>query len=347
MTLQLGSHGPLVGRWQKVMVARFAGYAKAASGGPLKADEYYGNDDAAVQREYERRTGQVQDGIVSDRDLEALGLQAPHPPTHVYFSVCGTGVPWNFGYPFDLGEAINKNVWSHQPIGYPAAAFPMRPSYTAGVTEFVRQLDLYRCDQRTWGFGGYSQGAIVTSIVLQRVLTGDLQRYKATFLGGITFGNPMREATHTLPGGIDPGGSGIVLPNLVGTPDAVWDMASGKAMAGSKGNDLYCTAGTGESAVALADQRAVWDIVDNKKITSLAAAILDLALSPTFSEGVGAAEAAFGALGFFGSGTAAHVNYQFLQPIQGDARDSWRISLDHLNDLGARNPVRMPIGVAA
>lgn len=347
MTLQLGSHGPLVSQWTQVMLKRFKSYALGVNGLPLKDDSYYGYDEQKVQKEYERRTGQLQDGIVSDGDLEALGLQSPHPPTHVYFSVCGTGVPWNFGYPFDLGEAINKGVWSHQPIGYPAAAFPMRPSYTAGVTELVRQLDLYRCDQRTWGFGGYSQGAIVTSIVLQRILTGDLQKYKATFLGGITFGNPMREPRHTLPGGVDPGGSGIVLPNLVGTPDTVWDMASGKKMVGSKGNDLYCTCGSGTTAQAVKDQRAVWDIVDNKKITSLAVAILDLALSPTFSEGVGAAEAAFGALGFFGSGTAAHVNYQTLQPIAGDSRDSWRIALDHLNDIGIRAPVRMPIGVAA
>lgn len=347
MTLQLGDKSELVRHWRETMNSRFGGLYTRLHG-PLPTDtDQFGPRAVLWQKEYESRTGQTQDGVVSDRDLEGLGLQAPHPPTHVYFSVCGTGVPWNFGYPFDLGEAINKGVWSHQPIGYPAAAFPMRPSYTAGVTEFVRQLDLYRCDQRTWGFGGYSQGAIVTSIVLQRVLTGDLQRYKSTFIGGITFGNPMREAGHTLPGGIDPGGSGIVLPNLVGTPDTVWDMASGKNMVGSKGNDLYCTCGSGVSANAVKDQRAVWDIVDNKKVTSLAAAILDLALSPTFSEGVGAAEAAFGALGFFGSGTAAHVNYQTLQPIPGDARDSWRISLDHLNDIGARTPVRMPIGVAA
>lgn len=59
------------------MRARFKSYALAADGGPLKIDSYYGNDDAAVQKEYERRTKQVVDGVVSDADLAALGLAKP------------------------------------------------------------------------------------------------------------------------------------------------------------------------------------------------------------------------------------------------------------------------------
>lgn len=319
------------------MLRRFTSYALGVDGKPLRIDGYFGFDEQKVQKEYEQRTGQPVDGIVSDHDLEALGLTPAHPPTIIYFSVCGTGVPWNFGYTYDIGEELKKTGrWDHQPIGYPAQAFPMRPSYTAGVVELVRQLDLHGCDRRGWGFGGYSQGAIVTSIVLQRVLSGDLQRYRPTLLGGVTFGNPMRERGHTLPGGIDPGGEGIVLPNMVGTPDTVWDMASGANMPGSKGNDLYCTCGSGVSSQAAVDQRAVWDIIDNRKVSSLATEILDLALSPTFSEGVGAAQAIFSALGFFGAGTAAHVNYQFLHPILGDGRDAWRIALDHMVDVGDR-----------
>lgn len=340
MTLQLGSKGPLVSTWTDVMLARFKSYALGVDGKPLKNDGYFGFDEQKVQKEYERRTGQTQDGQVSDHDLEALGVVIPNPPRHMLFSVCGTGVGWNVGYPFDLGQAVDQSRWLHQPVGYPAQAFPMRPSYMAGVTEMLRQMDLHNCEHNTWGFASYSQGAIVTSIILQRVLTGDLQRYKSTFIGGVTFGNPMREKGHTCPGGIDPGGSGIVLPNLVNTPDTVWDFASGSKMAGSKGNDLYTTCGATENAQGVKDERAVWDIVDNQKVTNLAKTILDLALSPTFSEGVGAAQAIFKSLGFFGSGTAAHVNYQFLQPIQGDPRDSWRIALDHLNDIGARTPVQ-------
>ncbi|SPX87720.1 bacteriophage protein [Mycobacteroides abscessus] len=38
MILTLGSHGEVVARWQRVMLARYASYAKAADGGPLKVD---------------------------------------------------------------------------------------------------------------------------------------------------------------------------------------------------------------------------------------------------------------------------------------------------------------------
>jgi hypothetical protein len=72
--LTLGSHGELVGRWQRLVLARFPSYAKAADGGPLKVDLYFGYDDQAVQKEYQRRTNQPQNGIVSQADLVKLGL---------------------------------------------------------------------------------------------------------------------------------------------------------------------------------------------------------------------------------------------------------------------------------
>lgn len=281
----------------------------------------------------------TQPGVLTYATKLALGVYvvpAPPPPSHVFFSVCGTGVPWSVGYPFDIGAALNPTVWYHQPIGYPATAFPMKPSYTAGVTELVRQLGLHHCETTPWAFCGYSQGAIVTSIVLQRVLTGDLQQYKGTFLGGTTFGNPMREEGHTLPGGVDPGGHGIVTPNLVNTPESVWDMADGKKMVGSPGNDLYTTCGAGENAAAVTDQEAVWAIVDNGNPLSLAVAVLELVAMPSFNGTVGVAEAAFGALDFFVvQGITPHTAYQSVQPIPGDSRDCWRVALDHIVSLAA------------
>lgn len=257
----------------------------------------------------------------------------------VYFSVCGTGVPWNVGYPYDIGEALDDTHWVHQPIGYPATAFPMHPSYTAGEAEFVRQLGLWNCETTRWGFGGYSQGAIVTSNILDRLKT-DLARYADTFIGGVTWGNPRREAHHTLPGGIDPGGHGIVTPTLVDTPDSVWDFACGKTMVNSPGQDLYATCGYSGNETAVADEEAVWKIVDLGTIgsvTDLAMAIFKLLPPNTLSGGYAALIAIVDALGFFGSGTAPHVNYQIVQPIAGDPRDCWRVALDHMNALGAIN----------
>lgn len=268
-------------------------------------------------------------------------LDGVYHTTHVYFSVCGTYATWDQGYPFDVGQALNPNVWSHQPIGYPANAFPMRPSYTAGEVEFVNQLYRWGCQRRTWGFGGYSQGAIVTSNILDRLQT-DLSDFADTFIGGVTWGNPRREAGHTLPGGLDPRGHGIVTPNLVNTPDTVWDFACGKGMVGSPGQDLYATCGYDGNAQAVIDEEAVWQIVDKGNIASakdLVTAIMSLLKSP-IKGGYGAVVAIVEALGFFGSGTAPHVNYQFVQPIPGDPRDCWRLALDHLNDLGAHVPAR-------
>ena len=41
MTLQLGSHGPLVSRWTDVM-RRFQSYALGVDGQPIKNDGYFG-----------------------------------------------------------------------------------------------------------------------------------------------------------------------------------------------------------------------------------------------------------------------------------------------------------------
>jgi hypothetical protein len=342
--LGLGDSSPEVKKIKEFMAKKFPSYAGTLADTELY-DQAMTNAVLEMQRRYRdagKLAPELVNGIIGATTKYVMGyLKRPDVPRHIAFSVCGTGVPWNVGYPFDLCQTLDPAHWQHQPIGYPAQAFPMRPSYQAGVVELVRQMDLWNCTKRTWGFVSYSQGAIVTSIVLQRVLTGDLQQYKGTFIGGATFGNPMREAGHTLPGGIDPGGSGIVTPNLVGTPDSVWDMADGKKMVNSPGNDLYSTCGAGENAAAIADQRAVWDIVDRYKITSLAGAIAKLLLEPSFSGGVGAAEAAFGALNFFvAQGIRPHTAYGDIQPIPGDGRDSWRIALDHLNELGARVPAR-------
>jgi hypothetical protein len=314
--------------------------SKAVACGVIESGIFDSATDQALRNIQAHLGGAVnsQPGVLTYDTKIALGVYViPVPPkaSRVYFSVCGTGVPWSVGYCFDLGAQLDPHVWYHQPIAYPAAAFPMKPSYTAGVTELIRQLELHNCETTPWAFGGYSQGAIVTSIVLQRVLTGDLQRFRGTLLGGVTFGNPMREAGHTLPGGIDNGGSGVVLPNLVGTPESVWDMADDKGMVNSPGNDFYTKVGIkGQSAQAVADERAVWDIVDNKKITTLALAIAKLMAEPSFTGTIGAAEAAFAALDFFVvQGISPHLAYGDIQPIAGDPRDSWRVALDHLNSL--------------
>jgi hypothetical protein len=274
--------------------------------------------------------------------------------THVCFSVNGAGSTWNMGYPFDIGNSLNPNVWTHQPIGYDTSPFPMMPHVALGEAEVVRQLNLYRCQERTWGMVVYSMGAIVGSNILDRLgitktpgATADLAAFADTFIAGSTFGNPRREAGHTLPGGIDPGGQGIVTPTLVGTPDFWWDFACGKTMAGSPGQDTYTTAGEGENATALADQRLVWNIVGYgltvKGVFPLFTTVIKLLTSqPNFSGDFAAAEAAFNFFEFAFKGLTPHTTYQLVQPISGDPRSCWDIALDHLNDVGNSTTPRIP-----
>ncbi|MGB0971626.1 MAG: hypothetical protein ACPGVG_11780, partial [Mycobacterium sp.] len=121
MSLQVGSQGPLVAAWQRVMVERFNSYALERDGEPLRIDAYFGYSDRDVQREYERRTEQTIDGVVSDADLVALGLQAaptPPPPTHRALTFRGTGGIVGADYTSRLAQMTG----SHEvPILYPAA----------------------------------------------------------------------------------------------------------------------------------------------------------------------------------------------------------------------------------
>jgi hypothetical protein len=189
MSLRVGSSGELVSRWIRAMKARYASYADH-----LAVDDYFGLDDAEVQREYERRTGQEPDGVVSDRDLENL---LPAKPW--LFTVHGTGMPDPLGpgLPADTARDV-LDLYRWQPIGnYPAAAFPMKPSYTKAIEELVLQIDQkLSSDNSEFAMAGYSQGAIAVSYVIKHELinpNGRLHKYLARLKKVVLWGNPMRQ----------------------------------------------------------------------------------------------------------------------------------------------------------
>lgn len=118
MPLQLNDANDTVRQWRVVMNAMFGGlYTRLL--GPLPTNtDVFGARAQAWQEEYQRRTEQPVNGVVSDGDLAALKIVLPHRPIWCY-SAPGSGVPWNVGPPFDLGEwcklVLNLN---HQPVGY-------------------------------------------------------------------------------------------------------------------------------------------------------------------------------------------------------------------------------------
>lgn len=73
---------------------------------------------------------------------------------------------------------------------------------------------------------GYSQGAMVTSLVLEEIQSGTLTQYQNQLIAGVTFGNPMRASGQVASVQTDPGGTGIWTSKLLPTtPDYWWDFA--------------------------------------------------------------------------------------------------------------------------
>jgi hypothetical protein len=350
MPLRLNDRNETVRLWRATMNARYGGLYTRLHG-PLPTDtDVFGPRAELWQREYETRTGQLADGVVSDGDLHYLGITVPAlPPSGqvcVGITIGGAASAWNNGYQWDLGEALDRSRMYHQPIGFNTNPFPMNKGVTEGIARTVEQLFIPRPQ-----FGGrnlsqipwfvplaYSMGSLVWMAVLMRVLHGDLQQFKRTFMGSNSFGNPARQPDHGLPGGILVEGSGIAwTPDVHDVPDCHWDFTAEKGMIGSPGNDLYAKVDGGELSVK--NMMAVWQIVNKGNPLSLAKAVLDLLASPSFDEGYGAAVAAFKALDFFiVKRLTPHTSYQFVQPIANDGRDCWRVALDHSADIIARLP---------
>lgn len=196
MTLRLGDRNPTVRKWRQVMAARFAGYARTL--GPLSDDtDEFGPRAVSWQREYEARTRQPVDGIVSDADLVALGISPVEDAREMpwLFTVHGTGMadPLGPGIPADTArDVLGHYRW--QPIGnYPAVPFPMKPSIDKGRAELVAQLEQ---KPGPLALAGYSQGAVVVGQVLKHdIMTpgGRLHHRLGDVRKVVFWGNPMRQ----------------------------------------------------------------------------------------------------------------------------------------------------------
>lgn len=242
MELKLGDQNETVRLWRQVMNARFGGlYARLRGELPTDTDKF-GQRAVDWQKEYEARTGQPQDGIVSAADLAALKIAVPHRPIWAY-SAPGSGAPWWLGPPFDLGEWC-KNVLNinHQPIGYPIGGYlglmggDPGVSYIDVVNSLTAELDnlLSKNPDRDdpnleiWLFG-YSQSADALKQAV-KLLFGDGGKYarlRSRINGLVLFGDPARKAGPTKVGN-NPPGSGIArtitFPQWL--EDLVWDIVN-------------------------------------------------------------------------------------------------------------------------
>jgi hypothetical protein len=111
-------------------------------------------------------------------------------------------------------------------------------------------------------------------------------------------------------------------------------------MVGSPGQDLYTTCGYRGNEKSVANEVAVWKIVETtsfKSVLGLAEKVADLVPNPV-EGGVAAVTAILDALDFFVlCGLTPHTSYQFTQPVAGDPRDCWRMALDYLASLAGQS----------
>lgn len=193
---QIGMSSPTVAAAKKLLKVKFR-YAQGLDDGPEFTPLL-----GAVLAEYQIRKGGLRtDGVLDYATQKALGMltltpPAPRPVATLY-TVNGTGVPDPFGpgFPADLGrmmERTSPGLFYWQPIGYPAAVYPMRPSVEAGAEELVRQIERH---PGRIALCGYSQGALVTNMVWRDEILapgGRLHHRKDEVIAIITYGDPQR-----------------------------------------------------------------------------------------------------------------------------------------------------------
>lgn len=234
----------------------------------------------------------------------------------VLFTVCGTGVPWWVGPDADTARAV-ENLYKWQPIGYPAAPFPMGRSITAGKTELRNQMQIHRAqiERNGFAFAAYSQGAVVASEVWEQdIKVGPLNWAHKHFRKAVTWGNPSREQGKAWP---DPGGkiapphtSGVAHPSerMKDTPANWRDYAHD--------GDLYTT-GTNDASGQ--DKTAIWRIIRGEKFfigpDTLLEQFLEITQSP-ISGAYGAFDAFLDAGMFIVKRTTPHLNYHIGPAIE-------------------------------
>ena len=166
------------------------------------------------------------------------------PPCTLY-TFAGTGAATFrplFGdlnqFDMQVGEGVNQNKYKVVVVDYPGAHMPWDASgdevFTSGYTIQLgceqgrdNAVTAITATEGKFAFAAYSLGCVVAAMVYAEIVSGSLTSRAGDFLGAVTFGNPVREAGHTIPGGTDPGGQGALgSPYLMtSVPASWWDFA--------------------------------------------------------------------------------------------------------------------------
>ena len=203
--IHLGDANATVLRWRQVMNVRYGGLYTRLHG-PLPTDtNVYGPRAVLWQKEYETRTHQTPDGVVSDADLAALGIAAHNLP--LFFSVEGHQSDMFHGPVADTANQLEaEELCHHLPTGYNDGAVPF--DNNSGVIELARRLSQTTQDNGVpsppgtkFIIGGFSQGMIVVYDFMERYFQpgGALAFRAPDCLGYLFYGNPCRAANSCAP----------------------------------------------------------------------------------------------------------------------------------------------------
>lgn len=254
------------------------------------------------------------DGVLDYATQSALKLSEAMKP--VIFTAQGTGADMWTGYPADLARSVlDRYRW--QPTGnYPASVFPMNKSVDKGIAEMVLQIrrlmDRYPAAQIV--LAGYSQGAVVTSMVYKHYLAdpnGSLNDLLPRFKAGITYGNPNRQEGkangNRRVGQPVPEGRGLAPDRLENTPANWLDYAHGAN--GPFGRDLYTDCPNDKTGEF---ETAIFNIIFSKFIgvDSIIEQLGEVVANPITA--IWAIKAVFNGIGFVATQpfpTAPHCDY--------------------------------------
>lgn len=331
--LGLGDTDPKVALIKGKLRAKFS-YAKT-----LDTTNYFGADLEFALKTYQTRKNMDgyqpplrTDGIADYGTQVALGVvTAPTRDKPMLFTLHGTGVSMWDGYPADIARAM-LDLYQWQPCFYPATAFPMEPSYRAGLEELRTQVRNWcpRNSARKMALIGYSQGAIVTSLFFKR----DVQPTNGEFhyllehgriIGSVTFGNPCRE--RGVANGNDAAGwpqddsGGIGDDCMVNTPG--WWLDYAHTANSPWGRDVYTATPYGEVG---ADMRSIWPLIKNVQIGPLFIRLAAMAENPLAGLYNAAIALLYAGMFFIGNPpTGPHINYDpqpaidYLRSLKGSA----------------------------
>lgn len=124
-----------------------------------------------------------------------------------------------------VGRSLNPATFNWIPVSYNTTAYPIADALQSAVDKTVAMI--------LGSVGGVflignGFGAAVASTIYDEFRTGRLVSRRSDLLGVYNFGNPLRQAGRTIPGGVDPGGHGMAeaTKRLETTENLVWEFAN-------------------------------------------------------------------------------------------------------------------------